>query len=61
MTPRRRLLLVACFAMLLAIILGMGAGYLFARHAHFEAAGVFLCAIGCVILGAIAVPKADEK
>lgn len=51
---------LACFAFLLAAVMGGGAGYLHARHASAEAAGLFLLALAVVVLGACAVPPADH-
>lgn len=48
---------VACLAFLLAAVMGGGAGYLHARHASAEAAGLFLLALAVAVLGAFAVPE----
>lgn len=60
MSPRRRLLAVACAAMLLAVVLAIGAGVLLGHGARLEALGVFVLAFAAVALSACAVPKADE-
>lgn len=58
MTPAdRRGYLVAVLALLLAAVMGGGAGYLHAKHASAEAAGLFLLALCVVILSALAVPR----
>lgn len=56
-TPSRRGYYVACFALLLAAVMGGGAGYLHAKHASAEAAGLFLLALAVAVLGAFAVPE----
>lgn len=59
-TPSRRGYYVACFAFLLAAVMGGGAGYLHAKHASAEAAGLFLLALAVVVLGACAVPPSRD-
>lgn len=59
MNPRRGYY-VACLAFLLAAVMGGGAGYLHAKHASAEAAGLFLLALAVVVLGACAVPPSRD-